>query len=125
MHGLHPDVVLLDLDLGDDIGDGSTLVPDLVRHGAVVVVVSASRDDVQVGRALMGGAAGFLSKDRPLDELVETVLAAARGEEVMDARRRADVVRDGRAVPALASACRRHRAADDRRRADERLVPGR
>lgn len=91
IHALRPDVVLLDLDLGD-LGDGSTLVPEVTRHGATVLVVSASRDEEQLGRALMGGAAAVIPKERPLDELVETVLAAARGEKVWDEAERADLV---------------------------------
>lgn len=97
VHALHPDVVLLDLDLGD-LGDGSTLVPDLVRYGAAVLVVSASRDTEQVGRALMCGASGYIPKDRPLDELVESVLATVRGEAVMDPEHRAALIAQARAA---------------------------
>lgn len=98
VHALDPDVVLLDLDLGDELGDGSTLVPELVRHGAVVLVVSASRDTEQVGRALRGGASGYIPKDRPLDELVESVLATVRGESVMDQEHRASLIEQARAA---------------------------
>jgi two-component system nitrate/nitrite response regulator NarL len=92
VHALRPDVILLDLDLGGAVGDGSTLVPELARHGATVLVVSASRDDEQIGRALMGGAVAVIPKDRPLDELVDAVLAAARGDWVTDAAARAELI---------------------------------
>ncbi|WP_084596465.1 LuxR family transcriptional regulator [Nocardioides aequoreus] len=96
VEALQPDVVLLDLDLGD-LGDGSALVPDLVRLGAAVLVVSASRDTEQVGRALSRGATGYIPKERPLDELVESVLATVRGEPVMDHEHRSALIEQARA----------------------------
>ncbi len=78
-----PELVLLDLDLGGAIGDGSGLVTAFVEAGCRVLVVSASTDDDQVCRALERGAVGVVRKDVPFTALLETALAATRGEEVM------------------------------------------
>jgi two-component system nitrate/nitrite response regulator NarL len=83
-----PDLVLLDLDLGGAIGDGSLLVPLLAAAGWAVLVVSGSTDDEQLARALDHGAIGVLRKDVPFEELLGTVMAGARGEPVMDAGHR-------------------------------------
>ncbi len=77
-----PDLVLLDLDLGPGVGDGSLLVTPLVAAGRRVLVVSASTDVEQVARALESGAVGVVRKDVAFDVLLDGVLAAARGEEV-------------------------------------------
>ena len=78
-----PDLVLLDLDLGGAIGDGSTLVPAFVAAGCRVLVVSASTDDDQRCRALELGAAGIVRKDVPFAELLDAALAAAHGQELI------------------------------------------
>lgn len=78
-----PALVLLDLDLGDPIGDGADLVDPFVRAGCRVLVVSGSTDLDQVCRALDAGAAGVVGKDAPFERLLETTLAVARGEEVL------------------------------------------
>ena len=85
---LAPGLVLLDLDLGPGIGDGSLLVAPLVEAGFRVLVVSASTDREQVCRALEAGAAGMLDKSAPFPQLLDAVLAAARGEDVMPAGQR-------------------------------------
>jgi DNA-binding NarL/FixJ family response regulator len=79
---IRPDLVLLDLNLGP-AGDGADLVRPLVEAGLRVLIVSASLDPEQVARAVEQGATGVLRKDVPFSRLVETVLAAAGGQEVM------------------------------------------
>lgn len=93
-----PDLVLLDLELGGAIGDGSTLVAPLVAAGCRVLVVSASDDREQVGRAMELGAAGMLRKDVPFTHLLDGALAAARGEEVMAPGARQRLVDEARAI---------------------------
>ena len=77
-----PDLVLLDLDLGAGLGDGSELVAPLVEAGSRVLVVSASVDQQQVCRALEQGATTAVRKDVPFAQLLETALAVARGDQV-------------------------------------------
>jgi DNA-binding NarL/FixJ family response regulator len=89
-----PDLILLDLELGGTIGDGAALVRPFVRAGARVLVVSASRRRTQVGTAIEQGAVGHLTKSESLHELIETVVAAARGEDVLDPALRQAVLQD-------------------------------
>ena len=93
---LMPELVLLDLDLGGDLGDGAELVAPLVESGARVLVVSASTDPDQLCRALEAGAVGLLAKAAPFQQLLDTVLAAARGEEVMPPAQRRRILDEGR-----------------------------
>lgn len=68
-----PDVVLLDVDLGEPIRDGATLVAPLAALGATVVVVSGTTQPSRVAACIEEGAAGFVPKSRPLEELVAAV----------------------------------------------------
>ncbi len=91
-----PDLVLLDLDLGGAIGDGSSLVAPFVEAGCRVLVVSASTDEDQVCRALELGASGVVRKDVPFAQLLDAALAAARGEELMAPTERRRMLDDAR-----------------------------
>jgi two-component system, NarL family, nitrate/nitrite response regulator NarL len=73
-----PDVILLDLDLGA-FGSGESLLGAFVGSGAAVLVVSGTTDDAMIGRCLDRGAAGWMSKCAPFDELLESVRAVAAG----------------------------------------------
>jgi DNA-binding NarL/FixJ family response regulator len=86
-----PDVVLLDLDLGDG-GDGSVLVEALALGGARVVVVSGTPDQMRVAACLESGACGYVSKSAPLDALLEAVRAAGEGANVMPEAQRLDML---------------------------------
>ena len=85
---LPPDLVLLDLELGGAIGDGTTLVRPFVQAGARVLVMSAVTEPVRIGAALEQGAVGHVPKSASFIDLLKTALAAARGEEVTSAARR-------------------------------------
>jgi two-component system nitrate/nitrite response regulator NarL len=87
-----PDVVLLDLDLGGSIGDGTDLVGPLSSAGVRVLVLSASNDPVRLGAALEAGAMGVLSKTEPIDVLLAAAASAARGEPAMSETRRRDLL---------------------------------
>lgn len=78
-----PDVVLLDHRLPD--GDGVAALGELhaLRPGAKVVVLTASAADSVLVAALEGGAAGFVSKTRSLQEVTAAIRAAASGEAVI------------------------------------------
>ena len=78
-----PDVVLLDHRLPD--GDGVEAIPDLLTlcPGASIVVLTATTADHVLVAAIEGGASGFVSKTRGLDEVTSAVRAAAAGESVI------------------------------------------
>jgi two-component system, NarL family, nitrate/nitrite response regulator NarL len=75
-----PDVILLDLDLGS-VGSGESLLGAFVGSGAAVLVVSGTTDDATIGRCLDQGAAGWMSKCAPFEQLLESVRAVAAGGE--------------------------------------------
>lgn len=80
-----PDVLLLDHRLPD--GDGVGAIPELLalRPSMRVVVLTASAADHVLVKAIEGGASGFLSKTRSLDEVTSAVRAAAAGEALISA----------------------------------------
>ncbi len=77
-----PELVLLDLELGV-LGNGLDLLPALVQGGYRVLVVSATTSPEPLCRALDLGAVGVVSKGLPLADLLQAVLAAVTGREVM------------------------------------------
>ncbi|HUP75241.1 MAG TPA: response regulator transcription factor [Acidimicrobiales bacterium] len=75
-----PRVILLDLDLGLRDGGGASLVRLLVDTGATVILITGSRDRYELGRCLEAGAQGVIDKALSLDQLIDTVRYALRGE---------------------------------------------
>lgn len=103
-----PDIVLLDLKLGEDgpaIGLG--LCSDIVgRFPQVgVVVLTTFHDQTLVLGALRRGARAYVLKDVDVVDLVKIIRAVRRGESGFDTRSAALVVRslvqDGQAEPNL------------------------
>ena len=80
-HG--PDVALVDFKLPEL--DGVEVTHAAVRDGlrTRILLVSAFNDPSVVYQALEAGAAGFLSKEASRDQIVDGVLACARGENVL------------------------------------------
>lgn len=77
-----PDVLILDVRLGDD--NGLTL---LGRFDRTAVIIFSAFDYPQYRRvALRAGAAGFVSKSVDTGQLIEAVQAAAAGKLVFDRR---------------------------------------
>lgn len=78
-----PTLVLLDLELGGVLGDGSTLVRPFVQAGARVLVVSAATDRLRIASAIEQGAVGHINKSAPFDHLLRAARAAVHGDDVM------------------------------------------
>ena len=81
-----PDVALLDLHM--PVLDGAQVAAAVQRDGlgTRVLIVSAYDDPAQVYDALAQGAAGFVHKEAPPDEIVAGVLACAAGRDVVSPR---------------------------------------
>ncbi|RKS07247.1 LuxR family two component transcriptional regulator [Nocardiopsis sp. Huas11] len=78
-----PDVVLMDIRMpGVDGLTATELLRALPRPPEVLVLTTFDADE-HVLRALRAGAAGFLLKDTPPDEIVESVRRVARGLPVL------------------------------------------
>lgn len=74
-----PDVVLLDLHM--PVVDGLEACARLREEdGPEVLMLTVSDEEPDLYAALRVGAAGYLTKDVPPAELIEAVLAVARGE---------------------------------------------
>jgi DNA-binding NarL/FixJ family response regulator len=74
---LDPDVVLMDLSMPGVNGFGATeqiLAEDGDTH---VLVLSGSDDPADIAKARDAGAAGYITKDRIAERLVEAILDAA------------------------------------------------
>jgi two-component system, NarL family, nitrate/nitrite response regulator NarL len=80
-HG--PEVALLDQRMPEL--DGISVARAVTREGLAtrVLLLSAFTDGPTVFEALEAGAAGFLSKESTPTEIVDAVLAAARGDKVL------------------------------------------
>ncbi|HEY1369185.1 MAG TPA: response regulator transcription factor [Gaiellaceae bacterium] len=80
---LQPDVALLDYKLPelDGVAIANAVVRDRLRTR--VLLVSAFTDSGVVYQALETGVAGFVSKEARREQIVDAVLACARGENVV------------------------------------------
>jgi DNA-binding NarL/FixJ family response regulator len=75
------DLVLMDLQLGDSVSIESR-IRACRAAGARVLVVSALDDEASRERCIAAGAAGFVSKTLPAEELVDLARRVARGERL-------------------------------------------
>lgn len=95
MHELDPDVLVMDLSM-PGCGGLAALERILARKpGQKVLIASAHADALTAERALKVGAAGYLCKRSPPDELLKAVSLVAAGQRYIDpeiaaALRRAD-----------------------------------
>ena len=80
---LLPDVVLMDLRMPVLDGAGATERITARHPGTRVLVLTTYDTDADIVRAVSAGASGYLLKDTPHAQLVESVRAAARGETVL------------------------------------------
>ena len=98
-----PDVVLMDLNLGG--GPGGAAATTQLRalpEPPQVLVLTTYTTEADVLAALDAGAAGYLLKDAPPEELFRAVRAVARGETVLASEVAALLVRRAQSpVPAL------------------------
>ncbi|HEX6417735.1 MAG TPA: response regulator transcription factor [Acidimicrobiales bacterium] len=80
---LHPDCVLLDLHLGDELGNGIGLVAPLRDAGARVVMLTAETDRFLLASCVEAGAEGWIGKDAFLDEIVSSVERVLAGSPLL------------------------------------------
>lgn len=92
-HG--PDVLVIDLDLGDDTTAGLKLCQEITERfeATKILILASTISEIIVLEALRRGATGYLIKDEvKADELGKAVLAVQEGETVL-----------GRSVAAMVS----------------------
>ncbi|WP_210593423.1 response regulator transcription factor [Streptomyces sp. GESEQ-35] len=84
---VHPDVVLMDLQLGGGM-DGVTATRHLTsgeKAGPRVLVLTMFDTDADISRAIEAGATGYLLKAEPPDELFAAIRNAAAGRTALSA----------------------------------------
>lgn len=84
---LTPDVVLMDLNLGEGM-DGVSATTRILAGGAgeqapAVLILTTYDHDTDIVRAVEAGASGYLLKDASPETIADAVAAAARGETVL------------------------------------------
>ncbi|TQM82000.1 LuxR family two component transcriptional regulator [Saccharothrix saharensis] len=82
---VRPDVVLMDLNLGETTGVEATTMITGSLAGTRVLVLSASGEHSDVLEAVKAGASGYLVKSASAEELVEAVTRTAAGDAVFTA----------------------------------------
>jgi DNA-binding NarL/FixJ family response regulator len=78
---LRPDVVLLDLRMPGTGGIRAAQAITAFVPDARILMLTISDDPDDVAMAMKAGAAGYLLKDRSLEEVVDAVQSLARGQE--------------------------------------------
>jgi DNA-binding NarL/FixJ family response regulator len=79
---VRPDVVLMDLNLGEDSGVTATGQITVELPETRVLVLSASGEHADVLEAVKAGASGYLLKSASVADLVEAVTRTAAGDAV-------------------------------------------
>jgi DNA-binding NarL/FixJ family response regulator len=83
---LAPDVVVMDLSLRGMSGMEAIERIAVEAPATRVLVLTISADEVDVTKAIVAGACGYLLKDASIDEIVAGVKAAAAGESLISSK---------------------------------------
>lgn len=83
-----PDLVILDLMLGN--ADGLELIKQIraLRPGLLILVISMHDEWIYAERALRAGASGYIMKKEPMEEVRNAIHAVLRGEVYLSGRMR-------------------------------------
>ena len=88
----HPDIVLLDFDLGEE--QGLQFLDESKKRGfrGRILMVTAGMSDAATLRALEGGSSGIFLKHSPPGQLVEAIHKVSGGESWLDPRAMRSVI---------------------------------
>ncbi|MGA9773740.1 MAG: response regulator transcription factor [Blastocatellia bacterium] len=80
----NPDIILLDLDMGDF--NGTEIIADLLAaaNAARIIILTGMRSTEVYKKALMLGAMGIVAKDKAADVLINAIKVVRRGEAWLD-----------------------------------------
>jgi DNA-binding NarL/FixJ family response regulator len=81
-----PDVVLMDLHLGDDSGIEATRAIAKRHPDIAVLVITMQEDDESIVAAIRAGARGYLLKGASPEEVERAIRAVANGEVILGPR---------------------------------------
>ena len=80
---LQPDVVLMDVDMPGMSGIEATQRIKKTTPLTRVVMLTVIDNQPQLLGAILAGACGYILKDAPIEQIVEAIKAAARGESLI------------------------------------------
>lgn len=78
-----PDIVLMDLQMGDTTGIEAASAICQAHPGAKILVFSSFARDEDIYRAIRAGALGYLQKAAPREELLEAIRQVASGNRYL------------------------------------------
>lgn len=107
-----PDVVVIDLHLGDASSIEAARRLRNVRPAMQTVMLTAASDRDALMASMLAGAAGYLPKQLRGTDLVGTVRSAAAGERLLDRDAVADVLEELSDRPSAANGSRRPSSGD-------------
>jgi DNA-binding NarL/FixJ family response regulator len=89
-----PDIILLDLDLGDE--SGFELLPELIAsgHAGRVILLTGMRDPEAHRRAVRMGAVGLVLKDHAIETVLKAIEKVYAGEAWLDRTMIATILRE-------------------------------
>ena len=76
---LHPDVILMDVRMPKMDGVVATRIIHERQPAVKILILTTFDDDEYVHHSLKNGAIGYLLKNRPAEELIDSVRALAKG----------------------------------------------
>jgi len=90
----HPDIILLDLDLGGD--SGVALIADLIAAAteARIIILTGLRDPEAHRKAVLLGAMGIVRKEKAAEVLISAIERVHAGEAWLDPSLMAEVLSD-------------------------------
>ena len=80
---LHPDVVVMDVRLGEESGIEATREIRSERHETRVLMLTSFADDEALYASVLAGAAGFVLKQVRADGLIRAIRSVAAGEDLI------------------------------------------
>ena len=87
-----PGLLLLDFDLGDDIGVAFGLIEPLTDAGMSVVMLTAERNPLVLAQCLEEGAIGAINKSVTFDELLAQIRQVLNGDQLMSRHEREEML---------------------------------
>jgi two-component system, NarL family, nitrate/nitrite response regulator NarL len=89
-----PDIILLDLDLGDE--NGLDLLPELITAApdARIILLTGLRDPEMQRRAILLGAMGLVTKQKAADTVIRAIEKVYAGEVWLDRAMIASILND-------------------------------
>jgi DNA-binding NarL/FixJ family response regulator len=89
-----PDIILLDLDLGDE--SGFEVLPELIAsgHAGRVILLTGMRDPEAHRRAVRMGAVGLVLKDNAIETVLKAIEKVYAGEAWLDRTMIATILRE-------------------------------